>query len=390
MKNKNILIVLLLILIVLTFFILWLKNIYKLTAIEQEIIAPKITNSPNIAIDSSNLPNIKTIDTNTGKNIFQGVAYGIQINKTTNSVDLFISNKPSHVSYYLSAKLQNIQILNSSGVLKKAIWDDLQEGSVFKIIGGQVKGTGDFRSLPIENFEQIILLSKPKLGIKENFTGSFTGSGSIGREFILDNNQGLKINKGVNNNPNFIIIIEPQKYYLKLENMEEALLLPNNYSGQNIPYAGKSIISGVAICPIENYPCFIKSNEVSILALRDKNPNDKFNVKGKLSYRFNRGDESNILLKIPKADGSFSDSKFLHINSSTKIYSYNNNYKQNISFDEYKTMGFSNLDKPADQLTTTVEAKGTFICPQLADIASGAKTLIDCHYVVDTLIFKNN
>ncbi len=53
-------------------------------------------------------------------------------------------------------------------------------------------------------------------------------------------------------------------------------------------------------------------------------------------------------------------------------------------------MGFSNLDKPADQLTTMVEANGTFICPQLTDIASGFKTFINCHYIVDTLIFKNN
>lgn len=225
--------------------------------------------------------------------------------------------------------------------------------------------------------------------MEKTFTGTFTGAASDVYSFILDSNQGLKIDKGFDNEPNFIKVTRPQKYYLKLKNMTEALLLPNNYFGQNVLYAGKSAISGIAVCPTENYPCFIKSDKISFLALKNTNPNDKFNVKGKLSYKFD-GDESNILLKIPKSDGSFSDSEFLDINSSTKIYLYDNNYKQNITFDEYKTMKFPNLDKPADKLTTTVEANGTFVCPPLTAIANGSKNFVNCNYILDTLVLKNN
>lgn len=120
MKNKNILIALLLILITFTFFILWLKNIDKSITVKNKTIVTEIINSPNIAIDYDSLPDIDTIDTNTGKNIFQGVAYEIRTDKTTNSIDLGISNTRSNISYYLTAKLQDIQILSNDGILINA------------------------------------------------------------------------------------------------------------------------------------------------------------------------------------------------------------------------------------------------------------------------------
>lgn len=383
MKNKYILIFfLLLILVTLTIFIFWSKNTNELNRTENKKI--EIIKNPNIIIHSDSVPNIEIMDSENKKNIFQGLASGITINEVTGDVNLSISNEIRGGNFYLTVKLKDIEVLENNNILRTAMKDDLQKGSIFKVVGGE-RYSCIVPDCYIKNFQQVILISKPVLESEKIYTGSFKGDvGGGGFGFILDDNQGLKIDE----NSEITITDESQKYYLKLENMAERLLLPNADISTNIIPAGKATILGVAVCPTGNYHCFIIPKEVNILSFRDTNPGDMFHFEGKLVYKFddyNNDYGAYIYLQIPKSNGSFFTSDALFVNLSTKIYLYSGSepdFKRELTLEEYKKIQIYKSDQ------IKVKADGVFICPPMTDIIQGIETFTRCRYIVNTLILK--
>lgn len=352
------------------------------------------TNTANNVIDVLKLPEIKRFDEKIKDNIYQGVAYVIDKPSKDNNSDITfnLSKTPDWNVYSVTAKLAKISIMENNN-LKPAVLSDLENGSIFKIIGGKEGESCCASPTPILNSKQIILLKKPTNFVTKIYTGIVEGGASdqfFG--FQPDENQGLKLQEYSNevHLSTKIMATWPKKnnYFIKLNNMDKPLKLDPNNIGQNLPYAGETIVEANQVCPQDNYPCYLNAEKAIILNLRDLNPNQEFNCEGKMTFKFDDKGEHYIFVNATNSKNSANfSSKTFFIFPTAQIFLVHseNNQKELINLETYskiKTPEF--LNKDSDLLW--VEITGKFICPELEKIANGSKTFIDCKRIVDSLI----
>jgi len=236
--------------------------------------APFFSLNKNTIIDTANLPEIKTIDPITKEPIYQGVVYHFNLNKEKKSGVIFcVDTEPTDdmvYGYCVDTTTSKIQVVDN-GVPREATLDDLEPGSIFKIVGGTEKLCPYCNDEPlyVQNPKQIILLKKPTILPERDFLGdSIDGDYTELIQVNVSKDQGLFLTKNSRFSGGFIRSTWPEEHYLKLENMNSPVKLPNNAMRLNLMKVEKVVMEGNQICPQDNYACFFKAKKATIESLK--------------------------------------------------------------------------------------------------------------------------